>query len=105
MADGPSHNDDGPSITVASSASTAATAIHLGNAAGQHTTGGLFGYDLGADGHLLYPGNVSDFVDAAPGTAGVQLALSGTVGTGAILTSDVHRTAESATSASFDFSF
>jgi len=72
--------DDGPVVTVPSSAPDAANAAHLGNQAGQSVIGG-FGYDIGADDHgaLFYAAGGSDFVDVNPALAGVQISLTGTV--------------------------
>lgn len=99
--------DDGPTITAPFDADPGTAGIqtpeHLGNAVGQ-TASGTFGYDLGADGQA----GGSDFIDANPSLANVQIGLTGTVDnpqnpgiTNAVAT----RSAESATSASFDFSF
>jgi hypothetical protein len=106
-------DDDGPIVSAAFDADPSTTGIqtpeHLGNAAGQ-SAGGIFGYDLGADQHTAayYTGGGSDFIDANPNLAGVQISLTGTVDnsqnpniTGAVAT----LTAESATSATFSFLF
>ncbi|MGH6908728.1 MAG: DUF5801 repeats-in-toxin domain-containing protein, partial [Phenylobacterium sp.] len=100
--------DDGTQITVASSATPAAPA-HLGNAVNQFVTGN-FGYDLGSDGHAaaFYTAGGSDFVDGDANTSGVQLSLTGTV-TGppsaAITNTSVSLVSESATTATFNFTF
>jgi hypothetical protein len=101
--------DDGPTLTVPSSAPTAATAIHLGNQAGQTATG-AFGYDIGSDSHLaaFYAAGGSDFVDVNAAEAGVQISLSGTVNgppVSAITNTDVTLTGETATTADFNWSF
>lgn len=102
-------HDDAPSITVPSSASTAATAAHLGNAAGQ-TVDGDFGYDLGGDGHnaAFYLGGGSDFIDSNNALGGTQLSLSGTVNgppVSNITNTLVQLTGEDVDSADFNWSF
>jgi len=101
--------DDGPVITEPSSAGTPATAAHLGNEAGQSAIGD-FEYDIGSDNHsaAFYTAGGSDFVDANVSLTGIQIELTGTVAnsqnpniTNAVAT----LTAETATSASFNFSF
>lgn len=101
--------DDGPTVTVPSSAPDAAHAAHLGNAAGDQVTG-AFGYDIGADDHnaAYYLAGGSDFVDANPSEAGIQLSLSGTVNgppVSAITNTDVTLVSEDATQATFNWSF
>ena len=101
--------DDGPVLTVPSSAPTPATAIHLGNAAGQSSTG-QFGYNIGADDHLnaFYTAGGSDFVDVNPGLAGVQINLTGTVNgppVTAITNAVVTLQSESNAQATFNWSF
>jgi len=100
--------DDGPQITVPSSATQAAPA-HLGNALNQFVTGD-FGYDLGSDGHpaAFYTAGGSDFVDANTNSSGLQLSLTGAVTgppSGAITNTNVTLTSEDAASATFNFSF
>ena len=93
-------DDDGPVVTLASSAGTAATAAHLGNAVGQSVNGG-FGYDIGADEHdaLFYTNGGSDFVN---------MALTGSVeGPPAtnIISPSVTLASEDASTATFNWSF
>jgi hypothetical protein len=83
--------DDGPTITVPSSAGTAATAAQLGNAAGQSVIGSI-GWDVGNDGS-----GSSDFVATPTLTGSVEL-------TGAILNPTVTAGAEDSHSATFNFS-
>jgi hypothetical protein len=102
-------DDDTITLTVPSSNSTTATAIHLGNQAGQFATG-AFGYDIGHDDHTaaFYLAGGSDFVDVNPNLAGTQITLTGTVNgppvtdiTQAVAT----MTHEDAASADFSWSF
>ncbi|MGY4425176.1 hypothetical protein ACVWY2_007625 [Bradyrhizobium sp. JR6.1] len=91
--------DDGPTITAGP------VALNLSNT-GPISGSASFGYDVGTDGHNYAA--TSDFVDSNSGLTGVQLALSGTVGTGpnnTISNTSVTLTSETATSASFHFSF
>ena len=106
-------DDDGPTVTKPFDADPVATGIqtpeHLGNAAGQ-TASGNFGYDIGADQHTTayYTGGGSDFVDANNSLAGVQISLTGTVDNAQnpnITQAVATKTAESASSATFAFSF
>ena len=90
--------DDGPAITVAP------VALTLDNTAATITGTEDFGYNIGADARTDYATS-SDFVDTNGALAGLQIGLSGTVGSGAITNTDVTLTSESATSASFDFTF
>ncbi|WFT82649.1 DUF5801 repeats-in-toxin domain-containing protein [Methylobacterium sp. CB376] len=105
--------DDGPTITAQFDADPATPGIqtpeHLGNAVGQTATG-TFGYDIGHDSHpaTFYDATHSDFVDTNPAVPGIQIGLTGTVDntqnpniTQAVAT----LTSESATSATFNFSF
>jgi len=102
-------DDDGPTVTVPSSAGTLATAAHLPNEA-DGTVSGDFGYDIGADDHgaLFYAAGGSDFVDTNAALAGVQISLTGTVNgppATAITDTEVTLQSEDADSALFDFSF
>lgn len=105
--------DDGQTITVPFDADPTTAGLQspetVGNSAGQ-TASGAFGYDIGSDGRLatFYNATHSDFVDANLALAGIQIALTGTVSntqnpgiTQAVAT----LTAETATSATFAFSF
>ncbi|QND62888.1 hypothetical protein HB777_02465 [Mesorhizobium loti] len=105
-------DDTDPTITKPFDADPIAGGIqtpeHLGNAVGQ-TASGTFGYDM-TDKHTAaeYLAGISDFVDANGGLLGTQIGLTGTVDnaqnpniTGAVAT----LTAETLTSATFDFSF
>lgn len=106
--------DDTVTLTVESSAPDAAHAAHLGNKGGQSVTG-QFGYDIGADAHsaAYYTAGGSDFVDNDTATAGVQLALTGTVSGATAAASDdtaitqatVTRASEDANTATFNWSF
>jgi hypothetical protein len=98
--------DDGPLITVPPTTTAAAPLIiHVGSGTGTGTS--AFGYDLGADDHIaaFYTAGGSDFIDANTTLDGVQLSLTGTVGTTAITNAVVTETSESATAASFHFTF
>ncbi len=105
--------DDGPTITAAFDADPTTPLVldtpELLLNALDATASGTFGYDIGHDAHLAasYP-TVSDFVDADAAKLNVQLTLTGTVDNAqnpGITSADVTRTAESATSATFAFSF
>ncbi|CAN7385484.1 DUF5801 repeats-in-toxin domain-containing protein [Mesorhizobium sp. LjNodule214] len=104
--------DDGPAVTVPFDGDPGTAGVQhetLANAAGASASG-AFGYDIGADAHpdAFYTGGGSDFVDQDPVLAGVQIGLSGTIvggGGGNVLTPEVTLQSESATSATFDFSF
>ncbi|MER9640563.1 DUF5801 repeats-in-toxin domain-containing protein [Mesorhizobium sp. M0239] len=104
--------DDGPTITVPFDGDPGTAGIQhetLANTLNASATG-AFGYDIGADAHTaaFYTGGGSDFVDQNGALPGVQIGLSGTIaggGGGSILTSDVTLSSESATSATFDFTF
>ncbi len=106
--------DDAPAITVPfdgdqDAGNGTGTPETLANTAGASATG-AFGYDIGADAHTaaFYAGGGSDFVDQNPALAGVQIGLSGTIvggGGGNVLTPEVTLQSESATSATFNFSF
>jgi uncharacterized protein DUF5801 len=105
--------DGQPSITAPFDADPVAPGIQtpeqLGNAVGQ-TASGAFGYNIGPDDHLaaFYAAGGSDFVDVDANLANVQISLTGTVDNAqnpGITNAVVTRTAETATSASFDFSF
>lgn len=106
-------DDDGPTLTKAFDADPVASGIqtpeHLGNAVGQ-TASGSFGYDIGSDQHsaAFYTGGGSDFVDSNNSLTGVQISLTGTVDNAqnpSITNAVATLTAETASSASFDFSF
>lgn len=104
--------DDGPTITVPFDGDP-------GTAGTQHETlantlnasaSGAFGYDIGTDAHtaLFYSGGGSDFVDVNNSLAGVQISLTGTVDNAQnpnITQAVATLTAETSSSASFDFSF
>ncbi|RUZ74538.1 hypothetical protein EN943_23575 [Mesorhizobium sp. M7A.F.Ca.US.006.01.1.1] len=105
-------DDTDPTITAPFDADPIAGGIqspeHLGNAVGQ-TASGTFGYDM-VDKHTAaeYLAGISDFVDANGGLSGTQIGLTGTVDnsqnpniTNAVAT----LSAETLTSATFDFSF
>ena len=84
------------------------TPEHLGNAAGQ-TASGTFGYDM-TDKHTAadYAAGASDFVDTNGALAGVQIDLTGTVDNNqnpGITQAVATLTAETDTSATFNFSF
>ncbi|ANT50345.1 DUF5801 repeats-in-toxin domain-containing protein [Mesorhizobium amorphae] len=104
--------DDGPAITVPFDGDPGTPGIEhetLANTAGASASG-AYGYDIGADTRTdaFYAGGGSDFVDQNPGLAGVQIGLSGTIiggGGGNVLTPEVTLASESATSATFNFSF
>ena len=105
-------DDTDPTITAAFDADPGTpgnqTPEQLGNAVGQ-TASGTFGYDM-VDKHTdaEYAAGVSDFVDANGGLAGLQISLTGTVDnaqTPGITQAVATLTGETATSASFDFSF
>ncbi len=106
--------DDGPTITVpfdgdASGGGSDGTPETLDNTAGAQASG-AFGYNIGADSRpaSFYDATHSDFVDTDDVLAGIQIALTGSItggGGGNILTSDVTLFSESATSATFDFTF
>ena len=107
-------NDTDPTVTAQFDADPATTGIqtpeHLGNAAGQ-TASGIFGYgmtDQSAASAYNVATGVSDFVDSDPNTAGVQIALTGTVSNAqnpGITQAVATLTAETASSATFSFSF
>ena len=107
-------NDTDPTLTAPFDADPGTSGIqtpeHLGNAVGQ-TASGTFGYgmtdQIAAVDYNVSTG-VSDFVDINNSLAGVQISLTGTVDnnqnpniTNAVAT----LTAETASSATFDFSF
>uniref|UniRef100_UPI0020C634F5 DUF5801 repeats-in-toxin domain-containing protein n=1 Tax=Mesorhizobium sp. GbtcB19 TaxID=2824764 RepID=UPI0020C634F5 len=106
--------DDAPTITVPFDGDQ-----NAGNGTGTHETLanalnasaiGAFGYDIGADAHpaSYYDATHSDFVDQNGGLAGIQIGLSGTIdggGGGSLLTSDVTLASETASSATFNFTF
>ncbi|VIO72624.1 hypothetical protein CI1B_42700 [Bradyrhizobium ivorense] len=105
--------DDAPTITAPFDADPGTAGIQtpetLGNSAGA-TASGTFGYDIGHDSRptSFYDATHSDFVDSNSTLAGVQIDLTGTVDnsqnpniTNAVAT----LTAESATSATFGFTF
>ena len=96
-------NDAQPTITEPPSSD----ALEVDNILGGSATG-VFGFDTGPDRPGEYGDGVSDFVDADPDLAGVQLALTGTV-TGppssAITNAVVTLASEDADSAVFNFSF
>jgi hypothetical protein len=101
--------DDGPTLTVPSSAPDAANAAHLGNQAGQSVAGD-FGYNIGADSHLaaFYTGGGSDFVDTNGALAGVQIGLTGSVDNAqnpGITQAVATLASEDLASATFNFSF
>ncbi|GLR42069.1 hypothetical protein GCM10007880_25850 [Mesorhizobium amorphae] len=104
--------DDAPTIPVPFDGDPVAPGIQnetLANTAGASASGAL-GYDIGSDAHTdaFYAGGGSDFVDQNPALAGVQIGLSGTIvggGGGNVLTPEVTLQSESATSATFNFSF
>ena len=107
-------NDTDPTVTAPFDADPGTSGVqtpeHLGNAAGQ-TASGAFGYgmtdQIAAAAYNVATG-VSDFVDSDPNTAGVQIALTGTVSNAqnpGITQAVATLTAETATSATFDFSF
>ena len=105
-------NDTDPVLTVPFDADpstpAADTPEHLGNGVGQ-TASGAFGYAMtdllsAAD----YAAGASDFVDANSGLQGMQITLSGTVDNAQnpnITSAVATLTAETTSSASFDFSF
>ena len=102
--------DDGPAITAPLDTDTVTgglqTEEQLGNAVGQKASG-IFGYDIGSDAHDYTAGG-SDFVDADAVTPGVQISLTGTVDNAqnpGITQAVATLTAETATSATFAFSF
>ena len=102
--------DDGPAITAPLDTDTVTgglqTEEQLGNAVGQKASG-IFGYDIGSDAHDYTAGG-SDFVDADAVTPGVQISLTGTVDNAqnpGITQALATLTAETATSATFAFSF
>ncbi|MEZ2330706.1 DUF5801 repeats-in-toxin domain-containing protein [Mesorhizobium sp. RCC_202] len=108
--------DDAPTITVPFDGDQ-----NAGNGTGTHETlantlnasaTGAFGYDIGADAHpaAYYDATHSDFVDQNGGLAGVQIGLTGTVSgvnpaPTALLSQEVTLASESATSATFNFTF
>ncbi|MER9404122.1 DUF5801 domain-containing protein [Mesorhizobium caraganae] len=107
--------DDGPTITVpfdgdASGGGSDGTPETLDNTAGAQASG-AFGYNIGADSRpaSFYAGGGSDFVDKnGDPLDGIQIALTGSItggGGGNLITSDVTLFSESATSATFDFTF
>ena len=105
-------DDTDPTITAPFDADPVTPGIqtpeHLGNAVGQ-TASGTFGYDM-TDKHTAadYAAGASDFVDTNGTLAGVQISLTGTVDNNqnpGITQAVATLTAETATSATFNFSF
>ena len=105
-------DDTDPTITAPFDADPVLPGIqtpeHLGNAVGQ-TASGTFGYDM-TDKHTAadYAAGASDFVDTNGTLAGVQIDLTGTVDNNqnpGITQAVATLTAETDTSATFDFSF
>ncbi len=105
-------NDTDPTITAAFDADPGTPGIqtpeHLANTAGA-TASGTFGYDM-TDRHTAaeYAAGISDFVDSNGVLAGVQIGLTGTVDNAQnpnITQAVATLTAETETSATFNFSF
>ncbi|MEI3853842.1 hypothetical protein V7S54_22520, partial [Ensifer sp. CCNWLY38] len=105
-------NDTDPTITAPFDADPVAPGIqtpeHLANTLNA-TASGTFGYDM-TDKHTAaeYAAGASDFVDTDAVTLGIQIGLTGTVDNAqnpAITQAVATRTAETETSATFNFSF
>ncbi|MBR0874835.1 hypothetical protein JQ633_31075 [Bradyrhizobium tropiciagri] len=105
--------DDAPTITAPFDGDPSTPNIQenetLGNSAGA-TASGTFGYDIGHDSRpaSFYNATHSDFVDSNASLAGVQIDLTGTVDNSqnpSITSAVATLTSESATSATFGFSF